>query len=54
MIFFLILSAILMIFSFIFYRQHQLNIAKPLFIVSAIMMIATLIIIYWAASKPYP
>lgn len=54
MIFFLILSAILMVFSYVFYRQHQYNIAKPLFVVSALMMIISAILIYWAASLPYP
>ena len=54
MILLLVLSAILMIYSFIFYRQRQYHIAKPLFAVSATLMIVTIILWYWAASRPYP
>lgn len=51
---FVLLAIILMIYSFIFYRQRQYHIAKPLFFVGMVLMIGTIIIWYWAASMPYP
>jgi len=54
MIFLGIVSIILLTYSFIFYRQRQYHIAKPLFFVGVVLMVGTIIVWYWASSRPYP
>ncbi|MEA1936579.1 MAG: hypothetical protein U9N04_00515 [Patescibacteria group bacterium] len=54
MIFLVLLSIIFLVYSFVFYRQRQYQIAKPLFAIGAVLMIATIIVWHWAASRPYP
>jgi len=54
MILLFVLSVILMIFSYVLYRQRQYRKSKAIFALSAILMIVSLVVIYWASTQPYP
>lgn len=54
MIFIGLFSIIILVFSYIFYRQRQYHIAKILTIVGIGLMVITAITLLWAITRPYP